>query len=264
MLQSLQGIRSLSEKATFSLSQCLADLDFDALNTIVDTISTLHLSPDRQVFTTDLGVRSCWISPKIKRFLQDIGFTEINTSLFLRDGNSYQQLRICTIELVSALLSMYEDGKILMSQLSSRKVQRPAPWMTEKPNRNENRTRNLLARRIVMIKDDFKVLNEMGREWKEATVKSFKPPNVETIEIGKGNKEEEKGERHCHGVLKVKVKQGGSPSSTRFPVIDKRNVTKCDRYWQREKLEREFLEKKKDISRRKMFDIYTSFAMSGK
>ena len=27
--------------------------------------------------------------------------------------------------------------------------------------------------RIVMIKDDFKVLNEMGREWKEATVKSF-------------------------------------------------------------------------------------------
>ena len=67
-------------------------------------------------------MRSCWISPKIKRFLQDIGFTEINTSLFLRDGNSYQQLRICTIELVSALLSMYEDGKILMSQLSSRKV----------------------------------------------------------------------------------------------------------------------------------------------
>ena len=85
---------------------------------------------------------------------------------------------------------------------------------------------------------------------------------AQKIEIGNENKEEIVGERYCHGILKVKVKQGGTPSSCRFPIIEKRNVTKYERHRQRENMELEFLEKKKALSRRKMLEIYKSFVMS--
>ena len=80
------------------------------------------MDPDKRVFTTDVGISSLWLSPKMKRFLQDIGFIEINVSLFLRSGNPYEQLQNATGELISTCLSMYEDGKLMMSQLTLRKV----------------------------------------------------------------------------------------------------------------------------------------------
>ena len=61
----------------------------------------------------------------------------------------------------------------------------------------------------------------------------------------------------------VQGKQGSTSSSCKFPIIDKRNVAKYERYSQREKLEVAFLENKKDLSRRKNLEIYKSFAMSG-
>lgn len=63
-----------------------------------------------------------WVSPRIKRFLINIGFTEVNTSLLLRNGKTYDQLQVITIDFMPVLLSMYEDGEVLMSQLNARKV----------------------------------------------------------------------------------------------------------------------------------------------
>lgn len=71
---------------------------------------------------TDAGVRRLWVSAKIKRFLQDIGFNDVNKSLFLRNGKPYDQLQTVTNEIISLLLSMHEDGERLMSQLTVRKV----------------------------------------------------------------------------------------------------------------------------------------------
>ena len=62
-----------------------------------------------------------------------------------------------------------------------------------------------------------------------------------------------------YGQLKVKVKPGGTPSSCRLPVIQKKDVTKYDRYRQRETLQTALVSNRKELSRRKILEICQSF-----
>lgn len=79
------------------------------------------------------------------------------------------------------------------------------------------------------------------------------------IEIGPKAKEKERVERYYHGILKVKVKPGGTPSSSRFPIIEKRNVTKYDKFRQREKLANVYFERKDALKHRNKFEMVKAF-----
>lgn len=82
------------------------------------------------------------------------------------------------------------------------------------------------------------------------------------MQIGRENEEKEMDKRDYFGVLKVKVKPGGTPSSCRLPIIEKRQASKYDRCRQREALGLVLSERRKDLSRRKHLEIYKSFALS--
>ena len=79
------------------------------------------------------------------------------------------------------------------------------------------------------------------------------------MEIGPKTEEEERVKRYYHGILKMKVKPGGTPSSSRFPIIGKRNVTKYDKFKQREKLANVYFERRDEMTNRNKFEIVKAF-----
>ena len=83
--------------------------------------------------------------------------------------------------------------------------------------------------------------------------------HTEVMEIGPKEEEKERVQRHHHGILKVKVKPGGTPSSSRFPIIEKRNVTKYDKFRQREKLANVYFERRDEMNNRNKFEIVKAF-----
>ena len=80
-------------------------------------------------------------------------------------------------------------------------------------------------------------------------------PHSRQIQIGPKVEDPEKGERIYHGVLKVKVKGGGTPSCNRFPILEIPKITAYDTYKKRERLELVFIDRQKELRKRKPFEV---------
>eukprot|EP00795_Rhopilema_esculentum_P010358 gene10358-19059_t len=259
LVKCLHSLRSLSNSAIFHLSKCIAEFDEYILTALHNTLKDLLDNPEQRIYVTDDGINRLWVHCECKEFLESIGLYEVNTSMFLRNGSPFDDMQKITQDFVVVLLKMYREGEILVKQISSTRVEKDVPWFSRKPTKEEIKNKNLLSKRLISTKKKFDGLKKTGQDWHDSTLKSWNLPETEIMRIGPEMKETENVQRMYYGQLKVKVKPGGTPSSCRLPVIQKKDVTKYDRYQQRETLQTALVSNRKELSRRKHLEICQSF-----